>query len=120
MRTAGRRSGQIREAPMFFLRDGDAIAVVASNAASANPQPFALCTNALSNAVQRKRKSRPVCVSAVTKKNAGSLHLRQRTSLSSGRPALRYPVGRQAVWVARIKRFLPQRAFEQFTTRLFP
>jgi hypothetical protein len=36
------------------------------------------------------------------------------------RPALRYPVGRHTVWVARIKRFLPQRVFEQFTTRLFP
>ena len=35
-------------------------------------------------------------------------------------PALDYPIGRQAVWVARRKRFLQQRTFEQFTTRLFP
>jgi hypothetical protein len=41
-----------------------------------------------------------VCVSVVTKKNAWSLYLRQRTSLSSGRPALRYPVVRHAVWGA--------------------
>ncbi len=53
-------------------------------------------------------------------KNARSLHLRQRTSLSSDRPALRYSVDRQAVWVACMKRFSPQRVLEQFTTRLFP
>ncbi|HST54985.1 MAG TPA: nitroreductase family deazaflavin-dependent oxidoreductase [Solirubrobacteraceae bacterium] len=34
MRTIGRRSGQPREAPAFFVPHGDAFAVVASNAAS--------------------------------------------------------------------------------------
>lgn len=37
LRTVGRRSGQQRDAPMFFLRHGDGFAVVASNAASKNP-----------------------------------------------------------------------------------
>jgi F420H(2)-dependent quinone reductase len=35
LRTLGRRSGQQREAPMFFVRHGDGFVVVASNAASA-------------------------------------------------------------------------------------
>jgi deazaflavin-dependent oxidoreductase (nitroreductase family) len=35
LRTTGRRSGEPREAPMFYLRHGDGFAVVASNAASA-------------------------------------------------------------------------------------
>jgi deazaflavin-dependent oxidoreductase (nitroreductase family) len=34
LRTTGRRSGEQRDAPMFFLRHGDGFAVVASNAAS--------------------------------------------------------------------------------------
>jgi deazaflavin-dependent oxidoreductase (nitroreductase family) len=34
MRTTGRRSGQVRESPAFFVAHGDAFAVVASNAAS--------------------------------------------------------------------------------------
>jgi deazaflavin-dependent oxidoreductase (nitroreductase family) len=34
LRTTGRRSGQQRDSPMFFLRHGDGFAVVASNAAS--------------------------------------------------------------------------------------
>jgi len=34
LRTTGRRSGKPRESPMFFVRRGDAIAVVASNAAA--------------------------------------------------------------------------------------
>lgn len=37
LRTTGRRSGQVRESPMFFVREGDAFAVVASNAASRRP-----------------------------------------------------------------------------------
>ena len=82
--------------------------------------PKTLKVIALIVAAQRKLKSRPGCVSAVTKKNTRSLHLRQRTFLSSGRPALDCPVGRQAVSVARQKRVLRQRTFEQFTTRLFP
>ena len=71
----------------------------------------------LIDVVQSKLKSRPVGVSAMTKKNTRSLHLRQRTFLSSGRLALHCPVGRQAVSVARSKRFLRQRTFEQFTIR---
>jgi F420H(2)-dependent quinone reductase len=35
LRTTGRRSGEPREAPMFYVRHGDGFAVVASNAASA-------------------------------------------------------------------------------------
>jgi len=35
--TTGRRSGERREAPMFFLRHGDGYAVVASNGASKRP-----------------------------------------------------------------------------------
>jgi deazaflavin-dependent oxidoreductase (nitroreductase family) len=34
VRTTGRRSGQPRESPVFFVHHGDAVAVVASNAAS--------------------------------------------------------------------------------------
>ena len=34
LRTTGRRSGQQRESPAFFVRHGDAFVVVASNAAS--------------------------------------------------------------------------------------
>jgi deazaflavin-dependent oxidoreductase (nitroreductase family) len=37
LRTTGRRSGEPREAPMFFLPHGDGWAVVASNAASQRP-----------------------------------------------------------------------------------
>ena len=37
LRTTGRRSGQPRESPMFFVRDGERFAVVASNAASKRP-----------------------------------------------------------------------------------
>jgi deazaflavin-dependent oxidoreductase (nitroreductase family) len=37
LRTTGRRSGQLRDAPMFFLAHGDGFAVVASNAASKRP-----------------------------------------------------------------------------------
>ena len=35
--TVGRRSGKLRESPMFYLPHGDGFAVVASNAASARP-----------------------------------------------------------------------------------
>ena len=37
LRTLGRKSGRPREAPVFFVRHGDALAVVASNAASPKP-----------------------------------------------------------------------------------
>jgi F420H(2)-dependent quinone reductase len=37
LRTTGRRSGQLRDAPMFFLGHRDGFAVVASNAASKRP-----------------------------------------------------------------------------------
>src|SRR5438270_9013540 len=37
LRTTGRRSGQARESPMFFVRNGEGFAVVASNAASQRP-----------------------------------------------------------------------------------
>jgi deazaflavin-dependent oxidoreductase (nitroreductase family) len=37
LRSTGRRSGQPRESPMFFVRHGDGYAVVASNAASRRP-----------------------------------------------------------------------------------
>jgi deazaflavin-dependent oxidoreductase (nitroreductase family) len=37
LRTVGRRSGQSRDAPMFFVRHLDGFAVVASNAASTRP-----------------------------------------------------------------------------------
>lgn len=37
LRTVGRRSGQPRQSPVFFLRHGNGFAVVASNAASPNP-----------------------------------------------------------------------------------
>jgi len=37
LRTIGRRSGQQRDAPMFFLRYGNGFAVVASNAGSVRP-----------------------------------------------------------------------------------
>jgi deazaflavin-dependent oxidoreductase (nitroreductase family) len=37
LRTTGRRSGQQRDSPMFYLKHGDGFAVVASNAASKRP-----------------------------------------------------------------------------------
>ena len=37
LRTIGRRSGQPRDAPMFFVHHDDGFAVVASNAASTRP-----------------------------------------------------------------------------------
>ena len=37
LRTTGRRSGEPREAPVFFVAHGDGFAVVASNAASPRP-----------------------------------------------------------------------------------
>ena len=37
LRTTGRKSGEPRESPMFYLRHGDAWVVVASNAASKRP-----------------------------------------------------------------------------------
>src|ERR671917_1859826 len=42
LRTIGRKSGEPREAPMFYLRDGDGYAVVASNAASKKPPAWFL------------------------------------------------------------------------------
>ncbi len=40
--------------------------------------------------------------------------------LTSASPALYYAVGSQAVWVPRMKAFLPQGAFERVMRRLFP
>ncbi len=37
LRTTGRRSGQLRESPMFYLKDAGNYAVVASNAGSPRP-----------------------------------------------------------------------------------
>lgn len=37
LRTVGRRSGKVRDSPMFYLRYRDGYAVVASNAASERP-----------------------------------------------------------------------------------
>lgn len=37
LRTTGRKSGQLRESPLFYVRDGNAFAVVASNAAAPTP-----------------------------------------------------------------------------------
>jgi deazaflavin-dependent oxidoreductase (nitroreductase family) len=34
LRTTGRKSGELRDAPLFYVRDGDALAVVASNGAA--------------------------------------------------------------------------------------
>jgi deazaflavin-dependent oxidoreductase (nitroreductase family) len=42
LRTTGRRSGEQRESPMFFVRHGEAWAVVASNAASERPPAWFL------------------------------------------------------------------------------
>jgi F420H(2)-dependent quinone reductase len=42
LRTTGRKSGEPREAPMFFVRHGDGWAVVASNAASKKPPAWFL------------------------------------------------------------------------------
>lgn len=42
LRTRGRKSGQVREAPMFFLREAAGFAVVASNAASTRPPAWYL------------------------------------------------------------------------------
>jgi deazaflavin-dependent oxidoreductase (nitroreductase family) len=48
LRTTGRRSGEPRESPMFFLRHGDGgFAVVASNAASTKPPAWWLNLQAL-------------------------------------------------------------------------
>jgi NAD(P)-dependent dehydrogenase (short-subunit alcohol dehydrogenase family) len=40
--------------------------------------------------------------------------------VSAKNPALRYPVGNQAIWVSRMKAFMPQRIFEQIIGRQFP
>lgn len=37
LRTTGRRSGEPRDAPVFFVRHGDSYAIVASNGASKRP-----------------------------------------------------------------------------------
>ncbi|HTA13790.1 MAG TPA: nitroreductase family deazaflavin-dependent oxidoreductase [Solirubrobacteraceae bacterium] len=37
LRTTGRRSGQPRDSPMFYIRDGNSYAVVPSNAGSTRP-----------------------------------------------------------------------------------
>jgi F420H(2)-dependent quinone reductase len=42
LRTTGRKSGEPREAPMFFIRHGEGWAVVASNAASKRPPAWFL------------------------------------------------------------------------------
>jgi deazaflavin-dependent oxidoreductase (nitroreductase family) len=42
LRTTGRKSGEPRESPMFFVRHGDGWAVVASNAASKRPPAWFL------------------------------------------------------------------------------
>jgi deazaflavin-dependent oxidoreductase (nitroreductase family) len=40
LRTTGRRSGEQRDAPVFYVRHGDGWAVVAANAASKRPPPW--------------------------------------------------------------------------------
>ena len=47
LRTVGRRSGERREAPMFYVAHGDGYAVVASNAASQRPPAWWLNLQAL-------------------------------------------------------------------------
>ena len=42
LRTTGRKSGEPRESPMFYIRHGDGWAVVASNAASKRPPAWFL------------------------------------------------------------------------------
>jgi deazaflavin-dependent oxidoreductase (nitroreductase family) len=42
LRTTGRKSGEPRESPMFFIRHGEGWAVVASNAASKRPPAWFL------------------------------------------------------------------------------
>jgi deazaflavin-dependent oxidoreductase (nitroreductase family) len=46
LRTTGRRSGELREAPMFYVPHAQGFAVVASNAASARPPAWWLNTQA--------------------------------------------------------------------------
>ena len=50
LRTTGRRSGEPREAPMFYLPHGNAFAVVASNAASDRPPAWWLNLQARADA----------------------------------------------------------------------
>lgn len=61
LRTTGRKSGQLRESPMIYLRDGDAFVVCASNAASERPPAWWLNLQAEPNAdVFVKGEWRPV------------------------------------------------------------
>jgi deazaflavin-dependent oxidoreductase (nitroreductase family) len=50
LRTTGRRSGQPRDSPMFYIRDTDNYAVVASNAGSPRPPAWWLNLQADPNA----------------------------------------------------------------------
>jgi deazaflavin-dependent oxidoreductase (nitroreductase family) len=57
LRTTGRRSGQLRDSPMFFVRHGEGFAVVASNGASKRTPAwwFNLQANPASDAFVRGR-----------------------------------------------------------------
>jgi deazaflavin-dependent oxidoreductase (nitroreductase family) len=50
LRTTGRRSGEPRDSPMFYIRDADSYAVVASNAGSPRPPAWWLNLQADPNA----------------------------------------------------------------------
>ncbi len=67
LRTVGRRSGQQRDAPMFYLPNGDGFAVVASNAASKRPPAWWLNLQAQPEALALVRgKSHPVTARAAS------------------------------------------------------
>jgi deazaflavin-dependent oxidoreductase (nitroreductase family) len=65
LRTTGRRSGRLRDSPMFYVRDADNYAVVASNAASPRPPAWWLNLQAQPDAevhvggVTRRIRARP-------------------------------------------------------------
>jgi F420H(2)-dependent quinone reductase len=55
LRTTGRRSGQPRDSPVFYLQDGPNYAIVASNAGSPRPPAWWLNLQAEPNAEARVR-----------------------------------------------------------------
>jgi deazaflavin-dependent oxidoreductase (nitroreductase family) len=60
--TTGRKSGQARTAPVAYLRDGERLVVIGSNAGNVRPPAWALNLEANPDAeVETGRDRRPVC-----------------------------------------------------------
>ena len=74
LQTTGRKSGEARESPVFFVRHGDGFAVVASNAAADRPPSWWLNLQSDPDAVALvEGEARPVRARRATAEESGAL-----------------------------------------------